>query len=110
MYYGVNYGYVPGSRAGDGEPVDAYVLGVSVPVERYRGVVIGIIHRKNDVEDKLVVAESAGKYSKEQIRALTEFQERYFDSDIQVEGLPTRTAYRRDRHATRIPPGPSGLL
>lgn len=83
MCYPVNYGYVPGTRAGDGEPVDAYVLDVSAPVERYRGVVIGIIHRKDDVEDKLVVADSAGRYSKEQIRALTEFQERYFDSDIQ---------------------------
>ncbi len=52
------------------------------PLSDYEGIVIGIIKRTNDNEDKLVVAEKLNSYSKEQIKALTEFQERYFESEI----------------------------
>ncbi|ACD23106.1 putative carboxymuconolactone decarboxylase [Clostridium botulinum B str. Eklund 17B (NRP)] len=41
-----------------------------------------IIKRKNDIEDKLVVCKDLNKYNKEQIRALVEFQERFFNSTI----------------------------
>jgi inorganic pyrophosphatase len=44
--------------------------------------VIALIHRKDDIEDKLVVSKNFHKYSKEQIEALVEFQERFFDSEI----------------------------
>ena len=46
------------------------------------GKVIAIIHRINDNDDKLVVMEEGRTYSDEQIRALTEFQERFFESEI----------------------------
>lgn len=36
----VDYGFVPGTMAGDDEPVVAYVLGVDVPVETFTGVVV----------------------------------------------------------------------
>ena len=40
MYYPVNYGYVEGVMAPDGEEQDAYILGVSKPVEHFTGRVI----------------------------------------------------------------------
>src|SRR5437868_11117043 len=73
LWYPVNYGYVPGTLSGDGQEVDAYLLGVYEPVERADGVVIGIIIRADDNEDKLVVAPEGKRYSAEQIGALVEF-------------------------------------
>lgn len=76
--YPVNYGYVPGTVSGDGEEVDAYVLGVVAAVPEFVGECIAIIHRLDDDDDKLVVAPPGKSYTDEQIRALTEFQERFF--------------------------------
>jgi inorganic pyrophosphatase len=36
--------------APDGEEQDAYIIGVSEPVEEFSGKVIAIIHRKDDIE------------------------------------------------------------
>ena len=58
LYYPINYGYIEGLIAEDGEEQDAYVLGVNKPVETFSGVLIAIIHRIDDVEDKWVVAVS----------------------------------------------------
>lgn len=80
--YMVNYGYVPNTISGDGEELDAYLLGVFEPVEEFIGKVIAIIHRTNDDDDKLVVVPDDRKYSDDAIRALTEFQEQYFESVI----------------------------
>ncbi len=80
--YPINYGYIPNTIAGDGEELDAYVLGEFEPLESYTGKVIAIIHRKDDNEDKLVVAKDSISYSKAQIEALTEFVERFFDSEV----------------------------
>lgn len=80
--YLLNYGYIPGTISGDGEEIDAYVLGVFEPVEEFTGKVIAIIHRTNDNDDKLVVAPQNVNYTDEQIKALTEFQERFFESII----------------------------
>lgn len=82
FYYPINYGYIPNTVSGDGEEIDVYVLGEFKPIQIYRGKVIAIIHRKDDNEDKLVMAKEINSYSKEQIIALTKFQERYFDSEI----------------------------
>lgn len=82
IYYPLNYGYIPNTISGDGEEIDAYIIGEFQPLKEFDGVVIAIIHRKNDVEDKLVVAKFPDRYSKEQIQALVEFQERFFDSEI----------------------------
>lgn len=84
MIYPLNYGYVPGVIGGDGEELDAYVLGVDLPVKSYTGRVIAIIHRLNDVEDKLVVAPTGMRYTKEQIIELTSFQERYFKISVEM--------------------------
>lgn len=80
--YSVNYGYVPNTTSGDGEEIDAYLLGVFEPVEEYTGNVITIIHRTNDNDDKLVVVPKCTNYTNKQIEALTEFQEKYFKQII----------------------------
>ena len=62
--------------------MDAYVLGVFEPIERFKGNVIALIHRLNDNDDKLVVVPKGINYTDDAIRALTEFQERFFESTI----------------------------
>ena len=44
---------------------------------------IAIIHRINDDDDKLIVINKDKNYSDDAIKALTEFQEQYFDSIIE---------------------------
>ncbi len=80
--YTLNYGYIPDTISGDGEELDAYVLGVYDDVESFKGNVIAVIHRLNDDDDKLVVAPSDKEYSNDTIRELTMFQERFFKSVI----------------------------
>jgi inorganic pyrophosphatase len=80
--YPVNYGFVPNTISGDGEELDAYLLGVFEPVEDYEGKCIAIIHRTNDDDDKLVVVPPGKNYSDDAIEALTEFQEQYFEHVI----------------------------
>ena len=84
LRYPVHYGYVDGIPAADGEAQDAYVLGVSQPVSAMDGVVIAVIHRLNDEEDKWVVVPDAqaGCWSREAIAAQVHFQEQYFDTEI----------------------------
>lgn len=80
--YTVNYGYVPNVISGDGEELDAYLLGVFDPVENYKGKCIAVIHRINDDNDKIIVVPEGVNYTDDQIKALTEFQERFFESVI----------------------------
>lgn len=84
IWYTVNYGFLPGTLSGDGSPVDAYVLGVYEPLQAFEGVVVGVVIRHDDDEDKLVVAPEGRTFSAHEIRALVEFQERFFDSEIVV--------------------------
>lgn len=80
--YNINYGYVPNTTSGDGEELDAYLLGEFEPVKKATGKVIAIIQRTNDDDDKLIVSKEGVNYSDDAIRALTEFQEKYFESII----------------------------
>ena len=82
IYYAVNYGYVPGVMAPDGEEQDAYILGVHEPVREFEGKVIAIIHRLDDVEDKWVVAPESASFTKEEIMQQVAFQEQYFQTEI----------------------------
>lgn len=85
LYYPVNYGYVQGILAADGEQQDAYVLGVDTPVKEFMGRVIGIIHREDDIEDKWGGAPEEMVFAKEEIAERVAFQERYFQSTIRME-------------------------
>jgi inorganic pyrophosphatase len=82
LHYPVNYGHLPGTVSGDGAPVDAYVLGVAVSVATFEGVVIALVVRADDVEDKLVVAPLGETFSGGEIAAAVAFQEQYFVSSI----------------------------
>ena len=80
--YELNYGYVPNTISPDGEELDAYVLNVNKPVDKFEGVVIAIIHRTNDNDDKLVVVSEGDEVTDEEIIDLTHFQEQWFESEI----------------------------
>ena len=82
IVYPINYGYIPGVIAGDGEAQDAYILSVHEPVAEFDGRVIAAIRRKNDCEDKLVVAPAGQVYHQGQIAEAVRFQERYLVSTI----------------------------
>ena len=82
LYYPVNYGFVEGIIAPDGEEQDAYVLGVDKPLTSFEGVVIAVIRRKNDAEDKWVVAPAGKTFTQEEIEQAVRFQEQYFKSEI----------------------------
>lgn len=82
IIYPINYGYIKGVLAGDGEEQDAYIVGVNEPVHTFTGMVIAIIKRKNDVEDKLVVAPADMNFTEEKISRQVAFQEKYFKTEI----------------------------
>lgn len=80
--YPINYGYIPGMMAADGEEQDVYILGAHQPIPSFYGRVIGAICRRNDVEDKLVVAPEGMVFHQGQIAEAVHFQEQYFDSFV----------------------------
>ena len=82
--YSVNYGYIEGIIAPDGEEQDAYILGVTEPVAEFSGKVIAIIHRFDDVEEKWVVVPENLSLSKEEITEQVNFQERFFKTEIRM--------------------------
>ena len=84
LVYPINYGYIPGVLGGDGEELDVYLLGVDEPVQEYTVQIIGIVHRHNDVEDKLAAAPVGMSFSKEEIAAAVRFQEQYYEGEIEV--------------------------
>ena len=76
--YPVNYGYIPNTTSGDGEELDAYVLGEHKPLDEFEGVVVAIIHRIDDDDDKLIVAPENTDFTTAEIEKLTNFQEKWF--------------------------------
>lgn len=75
MYYPVNYGYIEGIIAPDGEEQDAYILGVNEAVDKFIGTVIAVVHRNDDVEEKWVVAPEEMTFTKEKILEQIHFKE-----------------------------------
>ena len=84
IIYPVNYGYIPGVFAGDGEEQDVYILGVSHPLREFDGIIIGAALRKDDVEDKLIAAPEGMTFSPGEMEQAVRFQEQYFDSEIRL--------------------------
>ncbi|HMT19415.1 MAG TPA: inorganic pyrophosphatase [Candidatus Saccharibacteria bacterium] len=80
--YRINYGYLDGVKAPDGEDLDAYVLGEEVPLKEFKGKCIAIIHRKDDDDDKLIVCSEDKNFTDDEIREATLFQEQWFQSEI----------------------------
>lgn len=82
--YPVNYGHLPGTTSGDGQEIDVYLLGVDAPIKGFfSGKAIAVIHRTDDNDDKLVVVPpQTDNLSDQEIRKLTDFQERHYNSII----------------------------
>ena len=84
MIYPINYGFIPNIWSEDGEELDVYLLGVDKPQKEFTGKIIGIVYRKNDVEDKLVMAPEGMKFTQNEIAEQVYFQERYFEIEIEA--------------------------
>lgn len=80
IVYKVNYGFIPGVISGDGEELDAYVLGVDTPLKTFHGICIAIIQRLSEDDDKLIVVPIGKTFSDEEILEKTAFQEQFFES------------------------------
>ncbi len=88
LVYPINYGYIPEVFGGDGEELDVYVLGIDRPVESARVRIIGIAHREDDVEDKLIGAPEGLAFTAEEMHDQIHFQEQYYKT--RVEALPEK--------------------
>ena len=84
LVYTINYGYIPGVFGGDGEELDVYLLGVDEPVDEYFCEIIGVALRKNDCEDKLIAAPIGKRFTAEEARAAIDFQEKWYDTEVQI--------------------------
>ena len=84
LTYPINYGYIPGVLGGDGEELDVYLLGVDEPVQEYTARIIGIVHRRDDVEDKLVAAPDGMTFTEHEIASAVRFQEKYYHTTIRA--------------------------
>ena len=80
--YPINYGYVPDTKMPDGEEMDAYVLGVDIPLETFSGECIAVVHRIDDNDDKLVIVPKGQEFTNEKIEKQLEFQEKWFKHEI----------------------------
>lgn len=80
--YEANYGFVPDTKAPDGEELDAYVLGVDEPIKEFKGTSIAVIHRLEDDDDKLIVVPKGVSMADEEIEKAVEFQEKWFKHEI----------------------------
>lgn len=84
LIYPVNYGYISGIVAPDGEEQDAYILGVDVPVHEFTGRRIAIVHRRDDLETKWIIVPENIVFNKQQIEEMIYFQEQYYDSYVEM--------------------------
>jgi len=83
MTYEVNYGFVPDTKAPDGEEIDVYLLGINKSLDEFTGKCIVVIHRLDDNDDKLIIIpENSENISDEEILKLDNFQEKWFKSEI----------------------------
>ncbi len=85
MIYEVNYGYVPNTKAPDGEEIDAYILGVEKPIGKFTGQCIAVVRRSDDDDDKLIVVPEGKSFNKNEIANLVRFQEQYFKSKVIIK-------------------------
>lgn len=96
LIYAVNYGEVVGVSASDGDWQDVYVLGVDEPLTTFTGRRIAVIHRRDDVESKWVLAPDGMTFTAEEIMAAVRFQEQYFDSYCVLEEASEPAIVRAD--------------
>lgn len=91
--YSVNYGFIPNTISGDGEELDAYILGVDVPIKKFRGKCIAVVHRTNDNDDKLIVVPEEYSITINEIEKQIHFQEQWFKHIIITNPNVTKTHF-----------------
>jgi inorganic pyrophosphatase len=84
LVYELNYGFIPGTSAPDGHPLDVYVIDADEPLPECEAEVIAVIRRRDDLEDKLVARIGPEGWGPAEILARTRFQERFFDSRLEM--------------------------
>lgn len=77
VFYPINYGFVAGMLGGDDEEQDVYILGKTKPLDFWSGVIVGVIHRTDDVEDKWIAAPKGSAYTLDEMEAAVAFQEQF---------------------------------
>jgi inorganic pyrophosphatase len=73
--YLLNYGFILGVPAPDGEDLDAYVVGLHSPAAEVTGLCIAVVHRLYEDDDKLIVAADGVDRADDCLRRLVAFQE-----------------------------------
>jgi inorganic pyrophosphatase len=81
--YPINYGFVESTVSGDGKELDAYILGVDVPLTSFKGTCIAVAVRKDDDDPKLIIVPEGVSMSDEEIMKAINFQEKWFDSYLE---------------------------
>ncbi len=81
LVYPVNYGFVPDTEAGDGDPIDVYYVSSSKPLEAVTAQCIGYVHRDDDNEDKLIASDGT-RFTEVELEELLDFQEKWFKHKI----------------------------
>ena len=64
----------------------AFQFHLDKPAEEYTGKIIGIVHRENDIEDKLVMAHEGMNFTQNEIAEQVHFQEQYYKTKIEIFG------------------------
>ncbi len=80
--YPINYGFIPDTISGDGKELDAYILGIDVPLKSFEGTCIAIALREDDDDPKLVIVPKGTTMSDEEIIEAIHFQEQWFKTII----------------------------
>lgn len=78
--YPINYGFIENTIQGDGEELDAYVIGPNEPLETFKGKCVAYIERSDDTGDHklIVVSKDFENISDEDILKAVDFQEQWF--------------------------------
>jgi inorganic pyrophosphatase len=78
FHYPVNYGFLPGTRSADGEPIDVYILGLDKPVRMFEGYAIAVLERAEEDDPKMIVVPRGRSFTDEEILSATHFQEQHY--------------------------------
>ena len=61
-----------------------FIFSVSTSLESFTGRIIGIGHRVDDVEDKLIMAPPDMNFNREEVEHAVYFQDQYYDTYIEL--------------------------
>ena len=82
--YELNYGYIEGLYTIDGKEQEAYIIGENSSLLKFKGVVIAIVIRLKNLENKVVVAARGKKFSRQEILDAINFQEQFFEIELNM--------------------------